>query len=115
MQPKLFIGSSGESVEIAYAVQENLENDIDVVVWKQSTFNLMSNALDDLIKATGDFDFAVFVFSPDDLVTIREKQSLSVRDNVVFELGLFIGKLGKERCFIIGPKNSQDFHMPTDL
>ncbi|PSW31288.1 hypothetical protein C9J21_17605 [Photobacterium phosphoreum] len=36
------------------------------------------------------------------------------QDNVLFELGLFIGKLGKRRCFIIMPDNV-DLHIPTDL
>jgi Predicted nucleotide-binding protein containing TIR-like domain len=75
----------------------------------------MSNALDDLLKATRDFDFAIFVFAPDDLVRIRDKQFLTVRDNVVFELDLFIQKLGKDRSFIIGQKDSQDFHLLSDL
>jgi Predicted nucleotide-binding protein containing TIR-like domain len=115
MKPKVFVGSSGESLDIAYAVQENLADDADVVVWSQGIFELTSNALDDLLKTAADFDFAIFVFSPVDVVTIREKQYLSVRDNVIFELGLFMGKLGKSRSFAISPKDAPDLHLPTDL
>ncbi|MCW5198858.1 nucleotide-binding protein [Desulfobulbus sp. F4] len=45
---------------------------------------------------------------------IRQQEKSIVRDNVVFELGLFIGSLGKERCFILKPRNI-DLHLPTDL
>src|SRR5262245_34779912 len=100
--------------DIAYAVQQNLTNDADVIVWSQGIFEVGSNALDDLLKAATDCDFAIFVFSPEDIVRIRDKEYLSVRDNVVFELGLFMGKLGKSRSFAITP-NVQGLRLPTDL
>lgn len=59
-------------------------------------------------------DFAIFVFTPDDLATIRDQKKLIVRDNVLFELGLFIGTLGKQRCFIVKPRDAE-LHFPTDL
>lgn len=59
-------------------------------------------------------DFAIFVFSPDDVTIMRGNESPSIRDNVLFELGLFIGKLDRNRVFYIVPDGS-DIHIPTDL
>lgn len=114
MKPKIFVGSSTESLNIAYAIQELLP-DMEVTVWSQGIFQLSSNTLDDLVRTLNKADFGVFVFSPDDLLVIREQEFSSARDNVVFELGLFIGRLGKHRSFFVIPKDKTDFHLPSDL
>ncbi|MFS1985958.1 TIR domain-containing protein [Vibrio breoganii] len=43
------------------------------------------------------FDAAIFVLSPDDVVKIRGTEQTVTRDNVVFELGMFIGRLGADK------------------
>jgi predicted nucleotide-binding protein len=113
-KPRIFIGSSKESLPIADGINQNLDHDFEVTIWRNNTFDLASYTLDSLIKKTQSVDYAIFIFSPDDLVTIREEKYLSVRDNVVFELGLFIGVLGKERCFVVKPRDTA-LHLPTDL
>lgn len=35
--------------------------------------------------------------------------------NVLFELGLFIGQVGQNRCFIVVPEGAGDLRFPTDL
>ncbi len=115
MKPRMFIGSSVEALKIAYAIQENFEDDAFLCdVWTQGIFNLSGNALGNLLEALENFDFAVFVFQPDDITKIRDNILRTVRDNIVFEFGLFIGRLGKDRVFYLIPRNS-DFHLPTDL
>lgn len=113
-KPRIFIGSSVESLPIADAIGENLEFDAEVTIWRSGTFNLSSNTLDNLIQKSKSVDFSVFIFSPDDLVIMREKEHSVVRDNVLFELGLFIGAIGKDRCFIIKPRGIE-LHFPSDL
>lgn len=115
MKPRIFIGSSTEGLPISYAIQDNLQFDANVTVWTQGVFQLSSTTLDDLIKALGEFDFAIMVFNPDDLLIMRDKQVNSVRDNVIFELGLFIGRLGKENVFFVTPAGELSLHVPTDL
>ena len=115
MKPSVFVGSSVESINIAYAVQEELTYDADITVWSQGIFKLSSTTLDDLLENLDKSDFAIFIFSPDDVVKIGGQEFLSTRDNVVFELGLFIGRLGKQRNFFVLPKDHNDFRLPTDL
>lgn len=113
-KPRLFIASSAESLNIAEAVNVNLDHDFEVTIWKNGTFRLSSNTIDDLILKSSSVDFALFIFSLDDIVTIREKTEHVVRDNVLFELGLYVGAIGKERSFILKPRNVE-LHLPTDL
>jgi len=49
------------------------------------------------------FDFAALVLTADDLTASRQVVSLGPRDNVLFELGLFMGRLGRSRTFVIRP------------
>jgi len=103
MKKRIFIGSSSEELETAKIVQKLLENDFDVVIWNEnlwdkSVFKLNSNFLHDLLKAPLKFDFGILIGSPDDKVEVRGKEYLQARDNILFELGLFIGRLGIQRC-----------------
>jgi hypothetical protein len=115
MRPTLFIGSSSESLDVAYAAQKNLEDVAEVVVWTQGVFELTKSYLESLLDALDDTEFGLFIFSADDVTKIRGAEMTTARDNVVFELGLFIGRLGRECTFIMIPKGVSDFHLPSDL
>ncbi len=114
-QPRLFVGSSTEGLSIAYAVQENLEFDAETTVWKQGVFKPTRQTLADLVAAMQTTDFAAFVFNADDVLNMRGKDYPVTRDNVVFELGLFIGHLGADRCFLIQARGLDPLHLPSDL
>ena len=53
------------------------------------------------------------LLTPDDVTIKREAEGPAARDNVLFELGLFIGALGRGRTFIV--RSPMDMQMPSDL
>ncbi|MDW5313377.1 nucleotide-binding protein [Rhizobium sp. PL01] len=109
----LFIGSSVENIELARAVQSSLDYDAAPIVWT-STFPPSHFPLEALEDSLDWADFAVFICAPDDITDIRGEKLKTVRDNVIFELGLFMGRLGRKRTFLISPRGI-DIHLPTDL
>jgi hypothetical protein len=115
MKPRVFIGSSAEGLRVANAVQQNLDHDADCTVWTQGVFGVSSLTVDALANAVQNNDFGIFVFSPDDAIQIREHRVMAARDNVILESGLFMGRYGRDRNFIVGPRELRDFHIPTDL
>ncbi|QZD86676.1 TIR domain-containing protein [Qipengyuania psychrotolerans] len=114
-KPRIFIASSTESLDTSYAVQENLEHDTEITVWTQGVFEPSRYAMDDLASQLEESDFAIFVLAPEDVTIIRGEEHRTARDNVIFELGLFIGRLGRERCFILVPRSNKELHLPSDL
>src|SRR3954471_4213025 len=115
MKPRMFIASSVEHIDLAYAAQESLEHDVESTVWSQGVFSISRTAMASLIDALDDSDFGLFILAPDDVTAIRDTSMKTVRDNVIFELGLFVGRLGNDRCFLIIPRGVEDLHLPTDL
>lgn len=117
MKPKarVFIGCSVEALRVAEAVQRYLDYGTEPVVWNQGIFQLSETSIESLIKELDKVDFGIFVFNADDVVNIRGQTSMSTRDNVIFELGLFVGRLGRERSFIIMLREQGDLRLPTDL
>tara|TARA_Y100000589_G_scaffold285190_1_gene284545 strand:- start:31 stop:897 length:867 start_codon:yes stop_codon:yes gene_type:complete len=114
-KPTVFIASSSEALPVAEAVLVKLEQEVRVKSW-DNAFDLSNTTINTLVQKTKEVDYAVFVFSKDDTSIIRGEEYASTRDNVVLELGLFIGALGLERCFILAPKSvSSSFRLPTDL
>ena len=96
-RPKVFVGSSVKSLDVAYAIQENLEHDAQLTVWPQGVFELSRTAVESLDRVLAASDFGIFVFAPNDVLRLGKKTYAAVRDNILFELGLFVGRLGVER------------------
>ena len=114
-RPVVFIGSSKESLPIAEAIKSNLEDkDLIVKLWTDGVFGASQFILTELERQVRESDFAVLVLGADDEIVSRNEKLDAPRDNVIFELGLFMGALSHERTFMVIPRDC-DIKIPTDL
>lgn len=114
MKPSLFIGSSSEGLEVARAIEDNLHKDTEVTIWNEGVFGLNQGNLESLVGALERFDFAILVITPDDVTTSRDETKPAPRDNVMFELGLFMGRLGRNRTYALC-SDAPNLRLPSDL
>jgi len=113
--PRVFIGSSTESQKAALAVKKSLASVAEVVVWTQkNVFEPGKFTLESLEESAQRSDFAVIVFGSDDVIFSRGHRQTGPRDNVIFELGLFMGALERKRAFVIAPVGKK-LKIPTDI
>ena len=98
-----------------------LSKNLDVRIWDDDTFHLGDHPLESLGRQMLLSDFALLIVHPDDKIVEKGKDdTYTTRDNVLFELGLFIGALGKKRGFFLAVndhtgKKEKKVKIPTDL
>lgn len=111
---QVFIGSSAEGREYARALQAELEAAPEFTVqrWDIGAFDPGSITIDALIERADRSDFAILVATNDDTITTRGTEGAAVRDNIIFEFGLFVGALGRERVYLL---SVGDAKLPSDL
>ena len=115
-KPRIFIASSTEHIKSAHAIHMFLNNSYAHTKLWETAVEPGDYTLPALIKTFEDYDYGIFVFAADDIIKIREKNYEIVRDNVLFEFGLFIGKNGLENAFIICPQTYlKGGRIPSDL
>jgi hypothetical protein len=115
-KPRVFIGSSKEGLPVAHTLEEHLVHETEPILWTNDVFAPSSTIIESLEQVLDTVEFSVLVVTPDDLRTKHEITAEVPRDNVVFELGLFMGRLGRDRTFLLKVvKNDSDPQLPTDL
>lgn len=117
MKRKLFIGSSGNGLTIAHAAADRIHERcgewIQCEVWDRGdALKLNQSFLDSLTRAAQRFHYGVFIATADDATLKKDNVVMGARDNVIFEMGLFLGGLGPSRAFLIVEK---DVDLPTDF
>lgn len=115
---RVFVGSSSEALPVAQHFAAGLEEshgaNIEATVWSHGIFGASQMTLPSLVTAAKKSDFAVLVLSQDDFVNSRELVGAPApRDNVIFELGLFMGVISLERVFVLPPR--EGVKLPSDL
>lgn len=109
-----FIGSSSEGLLIADAIKSNLADVTECRIWTEGVFLPGRTFIETLEKLLDEVDYAILVATPDDPLTKRDVEHLSMRDNVLLELGLFMAKLGRTRTYLVSPID-KPIHIPSDL
>jgi len=112
---RVFVISSREAIDIVRAIENDFERDtnIEIVAWKNDVFKVANYPLEDLETELDLADFAVAVAHADDVIVSRKKRSGAPRDNVVFELAYFMGRLGRRRSVLIEPATHK-VKLPSD-
>jgi predicted nucleotide-binding protein len=111
--PSVFIGSSREGLPVAEVLCALLGDETKPYLWKQGIFQPGTYSLEALEEQIRSRDFAVLVGTADDPIIKRGKRTTAIRDNISFELGLFMGVLGRRCAFLVVP--SGHVELPSDL
>ena len=112
---RVFIISSVESLPVARIIQNSFEHDPFLTkIWTDGVFRASNYTLESLELEIDNSDFAVAIAHSDDLTDSRGKEWPSPRDNVIFELGLFMGRLGRARAILMEPREDK-LKLPSDL
>ena len=118
----VFVASSSEQLPVVKVICANLKAAKTVELtpdpWDRDTFKSSATYIESLEDKLGTAEYAIFVLTPDDAAKIREQDYRIPRDNVLFEAGLFMGKLERKRCFLVHSANAHGKggpKLPSDL
>jgi predicted nucleotide-binding protein len=65
-RPVIFVGTSKEGLAIGEALQQQLQQHFEVLLWTQDVFQPSQSTLADLLKTRNRVDYAAFVLTADD-------------------------------------------------
>src|SRR5271156_1320596 len=112
-KPELVIFSSGKVAKsgVTNAIRDEL-NKLGFIVtpWTEGFFPENQIALTSFLKQLLCFDAAVLVLGNDDIrldPAQTDKQQHVPRDNVIFELGACMSRLGPKKTFIVRPESPE--------
>lgn len=107
----------GKTVFIIHGHDNGLKIEIQLLLTRAGVNNIVLHEqpdkgrtiIDKLVEESSDSNYAIALLSPDDMLIDGSKRA---RQNVILEIGYFIGRLGKERVRILKKGNIE---IPSDL
>ncbi len=113
LKPKLFIGSSRSNLSIAEKVKSYLSSNVDCSIWNSpEIWEINQSTFDNLLRCVSYFDFGLFIATADDWTLTKDKIVIEPRDNVILEMALFCGALGRDKSFLMV---EEGIKLPTDF
>ncbi len=113
LKPKIFIGSSTSGVPVAEKVKTNLSVIGDCFIWNEpNIWEPNRSTFENLLRMVSYFDFGVFVATADDLTLTNDKIVIEPRDNLILEMALFCGAMGRDKSFLLV---EDGIKLPTDF
>ncbi len=114
MQPQTILFSSSGSYAVAEGLYENLKERHNVTLWKQFFGENRTTPLWTFLKKLFHYDYAILVLANDSLVydTVTQGQQAWIpKDNVIFELGATMARLGPQKTILLVP-HEPEVHLP---
>jgi Predicted nucleotide-binding protein containing TIR-like domain len=107
----IFIASASEDTAITMMISDAIRDaklpntlsfNLEPKPWFKEELSLNQSILQSLVKFPNKYDYGCFLFTPRDALVSNDLSSMRVRDNVIFEFGLFAAqKDGIHKSFII--------------
>jgi hypothetical protein len=116
MKPQIVIFSSSAALPIAEGLHAQLSPEFGCDLWKGDFFGEnKTTPLWTFFKKLFHYDFVVLVLSDDNMIRATDGQETGLwvpKDNVVFELGACMARLGPQKTIMVTP-NLPAIHLPS--
>jgi CRP/FNR family cyclic AMP-dependent transcriptional regulator len=116
-RPHIFLGSTKEAMPVMHALQRALVGDwAKLQPWDGDIFQASSTTIESLEQTFKQSDFAILVAGDEDWTISRGTRKASPRDNIILEIGLGMGAIGRSRTYIVTPRRPMGaVKWPSDL
>jgi len=106
--------SSLDTINLAQLLKKNLEVGTFVArIWVEERERFSRTIIEMLHEIKTVYDFALVILTRDDESFNSDKHKQQARGNCFYETGLFMGALGRDRCFLVSSVRKSE--LPSDL
>ena len=100
---RILVSCDARTIVLAEKLRDQLQTEFcEVALWSDDARSQSSAALFELLDGAAErFDFAAIILVRDDVTLTETDDTLRARDTSGFQAGLFMAKIGRERCFLV--------------